>query len=235
MKELTLLADGRLQYNRWSYDKSKKAGRYVTTDVSEHAIGFLFGEVVLADDVTVRTLFLLLQRCPELLRVFQRNYAAQLLEEALGPPPGYDIEGGISPGEVEYTCVYRMQEIDSKAKTLSGVGGADFHGVGYAATEDVVEQGNVVCAAGERINYSFSLTCVRHLLDLPLRLEPQAQISEGDTTMERYWERGQKLVCNEFTLADVLHGVLYELSWHGAGQTRTAAAAELARRVSELG
>ena len=232
--ELQLQPDGRLTRTYWDYDRAARSGEYLTEDVTDNAMQWLYEGLSLAEGVTLRSVFLLLQHCPQLLMVYRRNFSIELLAEALGPAPDEAQEGGIDSNDVEYLAVYRNIGRHSGEKTLTGVNWVNFHGVGYVATADVLEHGHVVCKAGNRINYGMSLTPVRRQLDLPLRLDTELTIGEEDTSVERFWEQRQTLQCDEFMLGEVLNAILWELSFHGASDSRNAFADELRRRVESI-
>jgi hypothetical protein len=183
------------------------------TDVAERAVEFLFEPVELAQDVTLSDIFKLLDRCPELRGVFRRDFAEELCVEARkGPLPqsrGNDPE---EVGGIEFLELYRSWECDSSKKAYSSTFRLDLHGVGPVLPVDVP---GYSVKAGERINWAVSLTPLRELLNLPVRVREQFSITEDDIDARAYGDVVAEAACSEICLGQLMHGLLCELAFHG--------------------
>lgn len=219
MEGLYLKAGGALEQVRWIYDQTAAQGEYVPFDVGNRAIEFLFQPVKLADDLRLRDVFLLVQRNPELLRVLRRDWAEELLAEALqGEAKPYT--GEYDPEGIEFLELYAQWNYNSQTTEYTGISRLDFHGVGYELREDVKQGDWVVHVAGSRVQWGISFSPLGELLDIPLRLSPEVLICEDDTASGQWGCKVAEAVCFEVTLGQVLHGVFWELSFNGGPADR---------------
>lgn len=215
MKALTLTAAGRLTHNEWQRPEGEAPGYYLRTDVTDVAQEFLFEQIELEPEVTIKSALLLVSSCEGLRRVLRRRQVDEILQEALGPLPDYPIDGGIDPADVDYACVYRCMERHSGTKELSGLYGPMLHGVSRVYAQDMYEGDVLMHRQGTRSGYSFEWTSARHILGLPLKLDEEVLITEGDFSIENFWEHTEKLRCTELTLAEMLDALFSELAWVG--------------------
>lgn len=218
VKTLSVTAEGRLMHNIWQRGRKGTPGHYAQEDVTDSAHEFLFEQLQLQSDVTIRSVLLLVSNCEGLRRVLRRRQIDNILQEALGPLPSYSLEGGIDPADVEFACVYRSLERHSGTKELSGVSGMMLHGLSRVYEQDVYEGDMLMHRKGTRSGYSFEWTSARRLLDLPLKLDEEVVVSEGNLNLERFWEQSQTLHCTELSLAELLDAVTSELAWVGPPQ-----------------
>lgn len=225
MKTITLTAHSQLHQNCWQPPQSDEAeGCYLAVDVTTQAEQFLFDELELGAGVTLKNVFELVMASPGLQSLLARHRAVEICKEGLASQAPHD--SGIAAEDVEYVAVYRTLSKHSGNRTLSGWR-ASFHGVGPVLQEDVIEHGNTIYKAGARRLYSFSFTSPQVLRDLPLRLDADLAMCEEDFSIDKHWERTEHLVCEEFTLGDVLDAIFWELTFYGVGQERDQAAKEL--------
>lgn len=199
-------------------------------DVTERACEFLFAQIRLADDVTLLDIFKLLDT-PMLRIVFRGDYVNELLTEAtLGPL----IKDELPYEKVEYLELNQLWHIDSATSEFTSAGKFGLTGKGIVQPEDVVEHGTVLYKKGERINWSVSMTSVRELLHLPVRLNSTVQICEDDVYAKRYGHALQNGVNHEITLGTLIHALLWELSWHGTPAQRDARKDDLLASKAEI-
>jgi hypothetical protein len=78
------------------------------------------------------------------------------------------------------------------------------------------------------------LTPVRELLDLPLRLRDAFNITEDDSDAKAYGDTVASAKCPVVLLGQVIHSVLYELSFHGGPEQQTEFHDELMARKAEV-
>ena len=105
------------------------------------------------------------------------------------------------------------------------------HGIGHELAEDLPEERR---KKGERIEWSVSLTPLRELLALPVRVKAEVRITEEDATAKAYMSEIRRARNADVTLGQVIHGLLWELSFHGGPQEQREVSEDLKRRVAEV-
>lgn len=195
-------------------------------------MAYLFEPVTLHPDLKLGDVFRLLDVCPPLQKVFRRNWAVQLCEQAhKGPLPQ---NRGSDPAEVagvEYLELYWSWALDTGSNTYRSVHTLDMHGVGRVLEVDAPTYG---VKAGDRIKWSLSLTPVRELLELPLRLRSDLTITEDDIDAKRFGEVVASARCEEVLLGQVIQAVLDEVAFHGGPDEQADFREELDRRSAEV-
>lgn len=201
-------------------------------NVAEHAVAYLFEPVVLHSGLKLGDIFQLFEVCPELHAVFRRNWSFAICEEARKGPvsrPNYD-----HPAEdagIEYLELYWSWALDTSSKLYSGMHGLELHGVGSVMEADCPTYG---VKAGGRIHWSVSLTPVRELLELPLRLREELTIVEDDLDAKGWRETVATGRCTEVLLGQVIQGVLDELCFHGGPQEKEEVSDGLKAQLAEM-
>jgi len=155
---LTLKKNGVLYRTKWVYDKEKGEGAYKSYDVTMTPQLYLFHHCELEEGVTLRDLFLFIQRHIEFFDLLVTNWCAEIVEEgltSLTTPQEKDIE-------IEYLEVYKL--ITLEENETDGLTRANFHGVGYLNSEE------------KRINWGVSLSSSQTLIDLPLKLNTTCEV-----------------------------------------------------------
>ncbi len=232
--QLTLAPGPKLAQHDWTYDESCNEGSYVDHDVTEHASRHLFDTVELDPGVTLRDIFLLLDIDPLLQEVFARDWAKEFLVEVMGgnsknvPAIEYDPEG------IEYLELYQLWNQNSFTGELQPIHHLNFHGVGFELREDVVREGCVDYRAGERIKWGVSFTSPLEILHLPVRLNPGVIICEGNLDSVNHGKEIGRMLNPGITLGQVIHGLLWELSFHGSPASRKEESAKLKSLANEV-
>jgi hypothetical protein len=232
--ELTLAHGPRLTRRDREYDESREEGAYVDDDVTDQASRHLFSTVALAPEVTLRDILLLLNIDPLLQEVFARDWAKELLAEMMGgsapstPSVEYDPDG------IEYLELCQVWSQDSFSGKLKPIHRLDFHGVGFVLHEDVVRDGCIDYRAGERIKWSLSFSSPLKMLHLPVRLNPEVILYEGNMDSVNYGKEIGRMQNPGVTLGQVIHGVLWELSFHGSPETRDEESAQVKSMVDDI-
>lgn len=106
----------------------------------------------------------------------------------------------------------------------------DLHGVGHVLGVDAPTYG---AKAGDRIKWSVSLTPVRELLDLPLRLRADLTVAEDDIDAKAYGDVIASGRCEEVLLGQVVQAILDEIAFHGGPEEQAEFKDELDRRSAE--
>ncbi len=206
-------------------------GKPVSRDVSARAIEFLFEPVTLAAGVTLSDIFTLLANNPLLVQVYRRDFVEELLAHAL--KGALKTDNPYSPDGMEYLELYQVVELDTGAKVLAGHERLQFHGIGFEMQEDT-DMGGYIQPKGSRIQWGISLTDVREMLHLPVRINLEVMVCEGDLDAKRWGEKLDTIRLESVTLGQVLHGVLWELSFHGGPSEQTEVLEDLQERKAEL-
>lgn len=206
-------------------------GKPVSRDVSTRAIEFLFEPVTLAAGVTLADIFALLANNPLLVQVYRRDFVAELLAHALKGP--LKTDNPFDPEGIEYLELYQIVELDTATKLISGNERLGFHGMGFEQRDDV-DMGGYIQPKGSRIQWGISLTDVRELLHLPVRVNREVTICEGDLDAKRWGEKLDSVHLESVTLGQVLHGILWELSFHGGPSEQTDVRDDLVERKAEV-
>jgi hypothetical protein len=225
--ELTLAHGPKLTRRDWESDESREEGAYVDDDVTDQASRHLFSTVALAPDVTLHDILLLLDIDPLLQEVFARDWAEELRAEVMGEnaPSAPSIE--YDPKGIEYLELYQVWSQDSFSGKLKPIHRLDFHGVGFVLREDVVRDGCIDYRAGERIKWSLSFSSPLKMLHLSVRLNPEVILYEGNMDSVNYRKEIGRMRNPGVTLGQVIHGVLWELSFHGSPETRDEKSAQV--------
>ena len=187
-------------------------------DVTLYAHEFLFHPVTLAQGVTLGSVLELVRTCPMLRSIFRRSDVDNLLVEALGPTPPYELKGGLQVSDIEYATLYRCAYQDSStpgSKQLSGFNYLNLHGVGHVAADARYSAGTLVTAKGERPVFSFEATSARKLIHLPLKLDTVMTVSEEDKLEPEFVNKVDTFQCADVNLGEMLDAVLSELTWTG--------------------
>ena len=183
--------------------------------------------------MTVGDIFRLLEASPLLRQVFRRDFAEELCAEARkGPVAAVKTADDSSADErIEYLELYQQWSLDTSTSVYGPTQRLHLHGIGFELQEDSAEHGR---KRGERIHWSISLTPLRELLPLPLFVNPEVQITEDDLNAKAYGDEISRVRHPDVTLGQVVHGVLWELSFHGAPEMQSGVLDELKERVAEV-
>lgn len=193
-------------------------------DVTRCAHEYLFEAVALDSETTVSDLLTLVKNSPILMAVFRQNLAEELLAEAeLGPIGSIHTEPA---KELDYIEIGHQWYVNSKEHAYSGMQCLEVRGVSTTLTEDYCHAGQKHLA-GSRIQSSIALTPLRELLCLPVRLAEYAVLIDGDRNSDNYAKKIGQATHEGFTLAQVLHSLLYELSFYGTPSQQEALYADL--------
>jgi hypothetical protein len=228
MDTLTLGAGGALILR--GFDRN--ADEPVVRNVADDAVAYLFEPVDLHPDLTLGDILKLLDTCPELHAVFRRNWSVDLCEEASkGPLPPKKHGNPADDAGIEYLELYWAWALDTHSQTWRSVHGLELHGIGPVLEFDAEDYG---VKAGERIKWSVSLTPVRELLELPLRLSEELSITEDDIDARGYGKAVVKGRCNEVLLGQIIQGILDELCFHGGPEKATEISDSLKAQMAEI-
>jgi hypothetical protein len=201
-------------------------------EVTDQAIAYLFEPVTLHPDLTLGDIFRVFDVCPALHEVFRREWSVDLCDEARkGPVPRSRGDNPADDAGIEYLELYWSWRLDTGSNTYYSMHDLDLHGVGPVLEFDDATYGY---KAGSRINWAVSLTPVRELLTLPVRLRETVTVAEDDIDARAYSETIASGNCAEVLLGQVIQGLLWELSFHGGPGDAAEISHQIRVQVDEI-
>ena len=205
--------------------------RLKEVDVTGRAHEHLFELVTVHAETTLADIFRLMEASPLLQKFYRRDFAEELCAEArkgAAEPPAR--ERAAHEG-IEFLELYQEWGLDTSTNEYSGMQRLHLHGIGHELAEDLPEERR---KKGERIEWSVSLTPLRELLSLPVRVKDEVRITEEDATAKAYMSEIRRARCADVTLGQVIHGLVWELSFHGGPQEQLEVSEDLKRQVAEV-
>lgn len=220
MQGLVLKAGGSLEFVAWGVDAQTGEERYLSSDVTADAVAYLMDAVRIEGGLHLRDIFALLERNPVLLQMFRRQYAAEYLTEASKKPAApytgeYDAEG------IEYLELRPDWEKNAQTGELVVHHRLSIVGVGHVLRQDVGLNGGMLYSAGTRIQWSIMYCPLADLWNLPLQFNGNVPVVEDNSINTDGHGSALSSVVLAPSLAQVIHGVLWELSF-GGGPEQTA-------------
>lgn len=231
MSKIKLFTGPRLERHRWACDASVARGGWQSEDITNRAHEFLFEEVELAPDVTLSDIFTLISDNPILQDVYRQEFVAELCEEAKkGATPAVEKNWE----RIEYLELYQIWALNSTIQEYARVGRFNLHGVGIIQEADIFEHGLLAHKKDERITWGVSMTPVRQLLLLPVRVCAEVLICEDDVDSRNFGQTIRKGTNIEITLGSLIRDTLWELSVHGSPETSAKVREDLLEQVEAL-
>ena len=200
-------------------------------DVTGCAHEHLFELITIHTETTLADIFRLMEASPLLQKLYRRDFAEELCAEArkgVVEPPAR--ERATHEG-IEFLELYQQWDLDTSTNEYSGMQRLHLHGIGHELADDLPE---VHRKKGERIEWSVSLSPLRELLALPVRVNTEVRVTEEDATAKAYMNEIRRVRNADVTLGQVIHGLLWELSFHGGPQEQREVSEDLERRVAEV-
>jgi len=233
MSELILKPGPVLLWRKWEYDEVTEEGCYVDSDVTALAHEYLFESITIQKDVLLADIFRLLDAAPILTAILRRDFSNELLAEARkGASSSWN--NAYTPEGIEFLELYQTWQLNTATREYDPVHRLDFHGVGHLLREDCDFGNGNIYPAGTRIHWSVSTTPLRELLLIPIRYNQVVSICENDLSAKKYGHELEKIQLMGINLGQVLHGILWELSWHGGPETQSQFVDELNARVEDI-
>lgn len=233
MSELILKPGPLLYWREWEYDEVMEEEDYVDSDVTTAAHEYLFELVTIEKDVLLSDIFRLLDASPILIAILRRDFSDELLAEARkGASSSWN--NAYTPEGIEFLELYQTWHLNTATREYDPVHRLDFHGVGHLLCEDFDYGNGNIYPAGTRIHFSVSTTPLRELLGIPIRVNPSISICENDLSAKKYGHELEEIQLMGVNLGQVLHGILWELSWHGGPETQSQFVDELSARVEDI-
>ncbi len=217
---LLLKKGGVLQTKRYS------RGAWRTKDLTKVAFRCLYEECSLAEDVTLRDVFLLLNKNLKMFDLILGCWCKEVVTAGLSKRHKRNLK----TDDIDYLELYYhivRDEYPKDDKRTYGLRFPEFHGVGKLKKDSEDGHGK----KGETIQWGVSLSEPWKLAPLPLKLN-----NEGKVFLEK--RKSSEVITTlpnpVYTLGNILQGIMWELSWHGSPEQVQKFAAELHRRVEEV-
>jgi hypothetical protein len=208
---LHLKKNGLLYNTKWVYDKETGEGEYKEFDVTATPQIYLFNECELDSDITLRDLFLFIQRHIDFFDLIVTNWCREIVEEGLSP-----VETSQEKDmEIEYLEVYKLFTVEEGE--TDGMTRANFHGIGYVNEEN------------DRTHWGVSLSSAKDLIDLPLRLNTTCDVFRNYELLPYV-----SFPNIAYTLVEIIYGIIWELSFFGGPQERQEKKEELDAMMDEI-
>jgi hypothetical protein len=141
--------------------------------------------------------------------------------------------GDYHPDNIEYLELswWIVRDEDS----FYGYNNPSFGGTGYKLKKDRKEEnGDVMWKKGSRINWGVSFSSADDLINIPLKLNTDFTVTNEDSKQGKFMEEIITFKNATFTLANIIHGVIWELSWYGGPEDREEKAQHLKEVVEEI-
>jgi hypothetical protein len=231
MQHLILRPGPQLVMRAFRPETDDTGRRLHEVDVTGRAHELLFELITLHAETTLADVFRLMEASPLLQKFYRRDFAEELCAEArkgAAEPPAR--ERAAHEG-IEFLELYQEWGLDTSTNEYSGLQHLHLHGIGHELAEDLPEERR---KKGERIEWSVSLTPLRELLSLPVRVKGEVRIIEEDATAKAYMREIRRARCADVTLGQVIHGLVWELSFHGGPQEQLEVSEDLRRQLAEV-
>ena len=251
MQHLILRPGPQLVMRAFRPEPDDTGSRVEELDFTGRAHELLFELITIHAETTLADIFRLMEASPLLQKFYHRDFAEELCAEArkgaaeplarapAWPPQGrtpecaarrFPVQRAAHEG-IEFLELYQEWGLDTGTNEYSGMQHLHLHGIGHELAEDLPEEHRT---KGECIEWSVSLTPLRELLSLPVRLKDEVRITEEDATAKAYTSEIRRARCADVTLGQVIHGLLWELSFHGGPQEQMEVSEDLKRQVAEV-
>ncbi len=182
MQDLILKPGPALIARSWRNDKDHN-GRWHELDVTDRAHEYLFEHVTLDSAVTLGDIFGLLDASQVLKQVFRRDFAQELGDDARKGPLATTPNDAASPEGIEFLELYQQWSLDTSSQSYTSTQRLDLHGLGFELQADAPSYSR---KKGERIQFAVSLTPLRELLALPVRVNPELLVLEDDINAKAF-------------------------------------------------
>jgi hypothetical protein len=231
MSEIKLFTGPRLERHEWVYDAANSSGEMKVENVTARAHEYVYRDIAVEPDVTLADIFALVAPNTILLAVFRQDFVEELCVEY---KKGNKKPTGEPWEQLEYLELYQVWALDTATQTYQWAGRYRLHGVGGIQPADIIEHGYVMHKKDERIQWGVSLTPLRELLHLPLRVNTKVRVQEEDLDSCNFGKTLQTVINPQITLGGFIKETLWELSFHGGPDESATVWSELKSQVAEL-
>jgi hypothetical protein len=190
------------------WDKESKS--FKEEDVTNQSIRLVFENCQLHAETTLQDVFLLLNSQIEMFVLFFGSLVEEMTNEALIPASNKTDD--IKFLELYWHLSYDVDPFTNK-EVLAGTRFPSFHGV------------------GENDFYSVALSKINNLTHLKLKLRDEAIIhdfrKEVNTEIAKFANM-------EYTFGQIIHGIIWELTFYGSPTMRDEMSKTLQKRIDDI-
>lgn len=238
--DVTFTKDGNIIYEKWEYDEAAGKGEYVKYDKTKNVLSVLHKTVRIEPGFTMKHLFNIVKTANETVELdyFFRDcfiqpfmdYYEQMVSNYTAPVHQYDPDG------IECIELYWNAEVDEclEGSYVTGLEMPWMHGLGWELQEDQPEEHWSGYKKGDRITWAMDFSSIDDMLHLPIVLNEQFTLRED---FMHSTDRNAKPIFTGrrlYTVGDVIRGIFWEISFHGAPDKVAEKKEELNRAVEEI-
>ena len=145
--------------------------------------------------------FRLMEASPLLQKFYRQDFAEELCAEARKGPLDARVQDQAAHEVIEFLELYQHWGFDTSTNEYSGTQRLNLHGIGQELSEDAPSEGR---KKGERIEWSVSLTPLRELLSLPIRVNAEVRITEDDANTKAFMREIRRVRHPDVTVGQVI-------------------------------
>lgn len=205
-----LAPGGKLFVNVWKNQKE------IEIDITDTSYSYLWWEADVKEGTTLKDILLLIKGNLDIYEKLLGRHCVDIIEEGLKDKPQ---DSKISLDYVQLARRIEVSDSFSEGDTRKGIYGIlhpELYGVG--PYEDNPEE-----------TFALELSPVNEFSNLPFKII--RSVSVLDYSSKEFLK--EKYGWSEISLGDVLHGIIYNLSFFGNPTERNDALEEISKRVSE--
>ena len=192
--------------------------------------------VFLTDDVRLKHVFAPLIEEPIFEIIFHTDWWKDLMKEIKSKEwkawvGDEKLKKDIDGDELEYLEVYQHITFSQKDSSFDGGSRWQFHGIGFPFIDQQNAQSSYL-NVGDRQQYAIEFHSMADLMNIPLRV---GHLSLYNEDIEDY--KQQKILTveeNYLTLYELIHSIVWEMSFCGAGESKENFSESLTADVEEF-
>ncbi|MFW6219344.1 MAG: hypothetical protein ACOC33_00620 [bacterium] len=185
------------------YWDSNKEEHVESQDISNNMYYYLQDECYLDDNVTLKDIFILLQKNMELSKIIINNHIEDFITEAFINEKPYNKD------EIEYLELSKSVDWDDASSLIY----CHFSGVGFKLKED-----HDGLKKGSRQKYCIGLSPINHYINFPVKLNTEILLI--DFPYKDLISLRNEYNSHMYTLFDILYYPIYEISFYGPPKER---------------
>jgi len=207
---LQITKKGKLYRYRWN----SKTRKYTKRNVTNESFAHLMEPCELAEGVTLKDIFLLIKNNIDVYGAIIGNWVEEYIEEGLSKRKA-------EPSDLKYLQLKWEVEATTEGKYKSSPISFFPHFNGIGPGED-----------GEETSWAIEFCDTKTLIDVPVILSKEMTFTEEGAS----WKDSKTKIYEnpKYSLFQILYGIIWELSFLGAPESRDIFKNDLEERVSKL-
>lgn len=187
-----------------------------TQDVTDISISYLHEDIEFDDNVTLRDLFLVINKELELFNLIFGNWIDEYTNVILCGVPESEEENN----QIDHLLV--SLEIENEGEEYNIPSFPEFHGVG------ICKEPFETYKEGDEIKWGISFSPMQKFADTLLVLDPFVHVYNSKT------KENKKYPSSGYTFFNVIQGILYEISFHGGPEATKRVLDDLTAQVERI-